>query len=673
MNKIELIKNTVTIRNLSERFNARPDKSGKCKFNPLRSEKTSSLHIYDDTNSWFDFGSEKGGSVIDFIVEANGCDIPDAINDLCAMYSINTNEEYTKPIKQINNETIKKEYMSDTAILKAFNSPLHKNITLKDHKEILISIAPEYVILESNEDDKLEFFNLLKVAKPDEKETAVVLLPDYKGIPHTFRYRYKQVGDETKKWTPPYGTFANYAYCRLNENPITLIVEGTRDYLSALLCGYSVIAIPSAGFKKIDNEWLKDRTCIFIDDDDDKNSMIELYENAICEKIFFNHKSFKEITKCKSKDFSDYLYQFDNLETFKNTFENAISLMKNQKVDEVDWLSKVFEISKPITKEDIKNVENQEFLYPELLIKRNITTLVSPANTGKSALVFGMAKNLLDENRIENVLFFDPDSSIGYVKNTVNDLLDKYEDKFHYFNGVKNDKSKMMDILLSMTLMKENKDKHTLIILDGLQFFINGEISKDSNVKPFMETLQQIRDKFGATIILLHHTKRAKDESGNVEYLGTQIIETATDNMIVGTAKNDKIFLYIKKSRSDKKNNVYTVDVDFANKTIKNVTLKGKKDDLENQEVEVNKDFSIDDILSFMEDRKVGLKELKSKFGKEVSEVLRTNTGTYWNKKTNDKDKYSPIYYVIETNQPTITEFDNTVYDDEALTSIFGD
>ena len=56
-----------------------------------------------------------------------------------------------------------------------------------------------------------------------------------------------------------------------------------------------------------------------------------------------------------------------------------------------------------------------------------------------------------------------------------------------------------------------------------------------------------------------------------------------------------------------------------------------------------------------------------------MSEVLRTNTGTYWNKKTNDKDKYSPIYYVIESNQPTITEFDNTVYDDEALTSIFGD
>ena len=671
MNKIEYIKQNYTIRGLAEQFGAKPDRSGKCKFNPIRVEKTSSLQIYDETNTFCDFGSTLTGDVITFFSEYHSLDISDTIESMLRDIGKTGDDFIQKEVKIL--QSTKKEYMSVEAVKKAFNSPLHKNITLKDHKKILDTIVPEYVILESSDDDRIEFFNILKVAKPDEEETALALLPNHKGISHTMRYRYKYIGDKLEKWVALYGTNANYAYCRFNENPITLIVEGTRDYLSALLCGYSVIAIPSAGFKDIDNEWLKDRTCIFIDDDDGKNSMVELYENAICEKIFFNHKKFKEITKCNSKDFSDYLYKFDNLKHFKDTFEYAISLMKNENIEEINWLSRIFEISKPITKEDIKNVENQEFLYPELLIKRNITTLVSPANTGKSALVFGMAKNLLDDNIVENVLFFDPDSSIGYVKNTVNDLLDNYENKFHYFNGVKNEKSKMMDILLSMTLMKENKDKHTLIILDGLQFFINGEISKDSNVKPFMEILQQIRDKFGATIILLHHTKRQKDESGNVEYLGTQIIETATDNMIVGTAKNDKIFLYIKKSRSDKKNNVYSVDVDFANKTIKNVSLKGKKDDLENQEVEVNKNFTIDDILDFMEDKKVGLKELKSKFGKEVSEVLKNNTGKYWNKKTNDKDKYSPIYYAIESNQPVVIEFNEEIYDSEALTSIFGD
>lgn len=673
MNKIEYIKSNYTIRGLAEQFGAKPDRSGKCKLNPIRVEKTSSLQIYDETNTFCDFGSTLTGDVITFFAMYHSLDISDAIESMLRDIGKTGDDFIVRDVKVI--DTPKREIKTPEAVLKAFNSPLHKNINLKNYREILLNIAPEYAILESNEDDKMEFFNLLKVAKPDEKETAIALLPNYKGVAYTFRYRYKQVGDDEKKWVPLVNTTANYAYCRLNNNPITLIVEGTRDFLTALLCGYSVIALPSAGFKNIDNEWLKDRKCIFIDDDDGKNSMLELFHNAICDKIFFNHKKFKEITKCQSKDFSDYLYQFKDLKHFKDTFEYAISLMNNEKVEEINWIDKIFEISKPITKEDIKNVENQEFLYPELLIKRNITTLVSPANTGKSALVFGMAKNLLNDNKVENVLFFDPDSSIGYVKNTINDLLDNYESKFHYFNGVKNDKSKMMDILLFMTLMKENVNKHTLIILDGLQFFINGEISKDSNVKPFMEILQQIRDKFGATIILLHHTKRAKDESGNVEYLGTQIIETATDNMIVGTAKNDKIFLYIKKSRSDKKNNVYTVDVDFANKTIKNVHLKGKKDDLDNQESneEKNTKFTVNDILEFMEDKKVGLKELKSKFGKEVGETLKEHLGKHWNKKANDKDKYSPFYYALD-NQPQIVEFNNDeIYDSEALTSIFGD
>ena len=35
------------------------------KENVIRSEKTSSITFYKDTNSWSDFGSGKGGSVID--------------------------------------------------------------------------------------------------------------------------------------------------------------------------------------------------------------------------------------------------------------------------------------------------------------------------------------------------------------------------------------------------------------------------------------------------------------------------------------------------------------------------------------------------------------------------------------------------------------------------------
>lgn len=667
MNRIDTIKHNYNIRDLAEQFGAKPNSAGKCKFNPIREERTSSLQIYDDTNTFHDFGSGLTGDVISFYSEFYKIDLSETIERMLS--DIGKNKEYFEQPKVI--EKPKKEYMSVEAVRKAFNSPLHKNITLKDHSDILLSIVPEYVILEAETDDKIEFFNILKVAKPDGKETAVVLLPSYKGVAYTMRYRYKQVGDETKKWVVAlYDSNANYAYCRLNNNPITLIVEGTRDFLSALLCGYSVIAIPSAGFKNVDNEWLKDRICIFIDDDDGKNSMVGLYENAICEKIFFNHKKFKEITKCNSKDFSDYLYQFKDLKHFKDSFEYSISLMKDE-IIEIDWKSKIFEISKPITKEDIENVENQEFLYPELIIKNNITVIVSPPNTGKSALVFGIAKQLLKEEKINDLLFLDPDSPISYVKKSISNMVDEFGEKVSYFNGIKTDKFQMMDMLLSLTLMKQKVNEHTLIILDGLQFLINGEISKDSNVKPFMETLQKVRDKFGATIILLHHTKRAKNENGDAEYLGTQIIETVTDNMIVANAKNNNLFLHILKSRADKKNNVYAIDIDFANKEIKNVRLKGKKDEIEAEQSEIPDEINVSDILDFMQDKKVGLKELKAKFGKNVSDILKEYLGRYWNKKQNENDKFSPIYWVINKS-PTITEFETTLSDTDIM-DIFGD
>ena len=342
MNRIDTIKHNYNIRDLAEQFGAKPNSAGKCKFNPIREERTSSLQIYDDTNTFYDFGSGLGGDVISFYSEFYKIDLSETIERM--LNDIGKDKEYFEQPKVI--ETPKKEYMPVEAVRKAFNSPLHKNITLKEHSEILLSIVPEYVILEAETDDKIEFFNILKVAKPDGIETAVALLPNYKGVTHTMRYRHKQVGDDIKKWVALYGTNANYAYCRLNNNPIALIVEGTRDFLSALLCGYSVIAIPSAGFKNVNNEWLKDRICIFIDDDDGKNSMVELFNNAICEKIFFNHKKFKEITKCSSKDFSDYLYQFKDLKHFKDTFEYAISLMNNEKVEEINWIDKIFEISK---------------------------------------------------------------------------------------------------------------------------------------------------------------------------------------------------------------------------------------------------------------------------------------------------------------------------------------
>ena len=130
MNRIDTIKHNYNIRDLAEQFGAKPNSAGKCKFNPIREERTSSLQIYDDTNTFHDFGSGLSGDVISFYSEFYKIDLSETIERM--LNDIGKDKEYFEQPKVI--EKPKKEYMPVEAVRKAFNSPLHKNITLKDHK-----------------------------------------------------------------------------------------------------------------------------------------------------------------------------------------------------------------------------------------------------------------------------------------------------------------------------------------------------------------------------------------------------------------------------------------------------------------------------------------------------------------------------------------------------------
>lgn len=46
---------------------------------PLHNEKNASFVVYLNTNSWYCFGCNKGGSVIDFVMQMEKCDFTNAI------------------------------------------------------------------------------------------------------------------------------------------------------------------------------------------------------------------------------------------------------------------------------------------------------------------------------------------------------------------------------------------------------------------------------------------------------------------------------------------------------------------------------------------------------------------------------------------------------------------
>jgi hypothetical protein len=79
---IETIK-TIPIKDVADSFNLplikSTDKRYYCK---LRNEKTPSCCIYREQNSFYDFGSKQGGSVIDFYMQLTGCSSGQAIKEL---------------------------------------------------------------------------------------------------------------------------------------------------------------------------------------------------------------------------------------------------------------------------------------------------------------------------------------------------------------------------------------------------------------------------------------------------------------------------------------------------------------------------------------------------------------------------------------------------------------
>lgn len=73
----------VPILEIAQRFNLDLHKSSNNRyFCKIRNEKTPSCCLYEETNSFYDFGSGEGGSNIDFYMKLSGCSFKEAIKEI---------------------------------------------------------------------------------------------------------------------------------------------------------------------------------------------------------------------------------------------------------------------------------------------------------------------------------------------------------------------------------------------------------------------------------------------------------------------------------------------------------------------------------------------------------------------------------------------------------------
>ena len=529
MDEIERIKQEVSIFELAEMYNAQPNNRGKCKHNPLRSEKTSSLQLYKSSNTYADFGdATSGSSTIDFYMNATGKSLSESIKELKGIAGISDMEYKPEPKKLA--PIPEQDYMSSATIRKIFDQQIELDFKDKEHKKLLDEFAPKWIFQSADSADISYFISSVRKAKHE--DTTMILLRDEHGHEQCLKYRFKMVGENLVKWCGLDGVKSNFLYTRLTENPLTIVTEGTSDFLVAVLMGYSVISLPSASYKgDIPFELTKDRELIFIGDDGEagQSAIDRIMHETVCDKKKFNYESFRTKYNKQGTDFKDLILEYKTTEEFKANLLEYISTLDNEKGN--DWLNTLKSKNKSVTRQTIKDTENMRMLIDGLLPHGQITTFVGQPNVGKSALTFAITNYLFENKHIQNLIYFDADNPLVYTKDRILKLMDKNGDEnITFYTGSTASKD---DMIQDLTLLTNFKDagKDTLIVIDSLKNFINGSINDDKSINPMFDVLQQVRDVFGATVIVLHHTRKGKDDDGKLNYVGSQVIEASSDNM----------------------------------------------------------------------------------------------------------------------------------------------
>lgn len=684
-NIIEQIKQIVNIVDLADKYNCSPFGRGNVvntKYNCLRIENTSSLKLYRDSQSWFDFGSSSGGDVIDFVVDADNITKSEAIDKLCQMYGINRDIETNITFKPVETKSIEKEYMTVEVLNKCFLSQVvHSEIDLNQdsHIEQLKTIAPLYIFKDSNSEDINYFKSISRFV--DSKGTTVHRFPNSSNEFHTMKYRYYFDDEQNKmiKWRTLPTTKSSYLYSRLTGKDTILVVEGARDYLTACLCGFDVLALYSKNYKFTDSDYLllQGKRVIFVDDFGE-NAIKTIHDNFNGDKTYFNHNLMRTFSKCESKDFSDYLYHFKSLQEFLSAFYEVTKTSGTWE----DGINK----NKILTLEFLDSKPNVEALFEQFIYKGTSTVIHSDPGQGKSTLILAIIKQSIQQKKINKVIYFDADNPPSVLKDRIYNFMGEFGKDVTYWTSALSAIDEMENEMKRLCTF-QGQGENVLIVIDTLTRFLNGKsIKNDNDVAPFISLANRLVIDFGATVIIVHHSNKSKGDDGRPIFQGSQKITGDTDATFGLVREGTKLKLFRDKARFGYICDIATMEIDAKELLISNFKAKYIGDGFEDEENEDEDSSEIDitkeQIIKFIEDRdEISMYEIKKYFKATrkdrkieklrsdfIFNTIKNNKDIIiWNGESGNKAKYS-IDKNSKKEVPEVIEFSK---DEFALFDMF--
>jgi len=240
---IEKIKQNIDIVELIERYTVLRG-TGNClqaKTNPLREEKTASFSVYRDTQKWHDFGSGERGDVIDFIERAESLDRAGAIKFLSDAYAIGL--AHTNVRTPIATPIVVEPVRKEVSLRKYDQYNDMQTFKHDGYKASALSIAPIWVYQQASKEALGRFRELTMY--DDYFKSIVLKITNTEGKVISTKHRKKK----DIKWCTAKDTSANICLYNVKPSDTSIfIVEGHRDYLTAILLGLPVLMIPTVTY-----------------------------------------------------------------------------------------------------------------------------------------------------------------------------------------------------------------------------------------------------------------------------------------------------------------------------------------------------------------------------------------------------------------------------------------
>lgn len=324
---------------------------------------------------------------------------------------------------------------------------------------------------------------------------------------------------------------------------------------------------------------------------------------------------------------------------------------------------------------DYQKIADQKYYVPQFLPNCGLFMLAGDSGEGKSWIAFMLARRVLEESKSTKVLFFDLDSGATYTKKKVHILWELFgRDRFSFISQVKGDAETLnpkLEIAATMDLTD------TVVVLDSLSSFTAGNINESAKIKPFLTVCEKMRNA-GATVILIHHTKKQKDDDGVSVYAGSFAIKGAMDALYMVMKDKNKITCHLEKSRGDYVARTFEIK-DFEGMTADDIDYLSPEEEKE-QATKRRHEWEEDNVTSI-----VGIAEgkneplLKTELRDKIMDKmqrsraeatkiiarLQKEKAIYEESSGMKNEKFMRLGYKSETAPKKIIEDNGTAYDED--------